>query len=97
MPGDIHGRSLSISHGQSLCVDRRNRDSDRLPARHRAARIRTDETRPESFDPIEEQPASEKPIQRLGAFLLAFYRKNGGQMDEIDAGRGLVDLLAAGA
>ncbi len=59
--------------------------------------FRSDETRPESFDPIEEQPASEKPIQRLGAFLLAFYRKNGGQMDEIDAGRGLVDLLAAGA
>ena len=27
--------------------------------------FRTDETRPESFDPIEEQPAGEKPIQRL--------------------------------
>ena len=51
----------------------------------------------ESFDSVEEQPAGEKPVQRLRALLLAFYRKAGGQMDEIDAGRGLVDLLTAGA
>jgi len=42
MPGDIHGRSLYISRGQRRYAYRRNRDNDRLPARHRNARIHTD-------------------------------------------------------
>ena len=56
-----------------------------------------DESRLESFDPVEEQPPGNKPVQRLGAFLLAFYGEACRQMDEIDAGRGLVDLLTAGS
>src|SRR3989339_2059202 len=59
--------------------------------------LRGDDTGPDPFDPVEEQPAGEKPVQRLGAFPLAFNGQAGGQMDEMDAGRGLVDLLAAGA
>jgi hypothetical protein len=34
--------------------------------------FRSDQTGPESFDPVEEYPTGEKPVQRLGAFLLAF-------------------------
>jgi len=40
MPANIRGRSLCISRGQTRCVNYRNRDSDRSPARHRAARSR---------------------------------------------------------
>jgi len=41
MPGGIRGRSLCISRGQTRYADRRNRDSDRSPARYMAARSRT--------------------------------------------------------
>jgi hypothetical protein len=59
--------------------------------------FRGDETDLQSFDPVEEQPAGKKPVQRLGALLLALDRKAGRQMDEMYTGRGFVDLLAAGA
>jgi hypothetical protein len=59
--------------------------------------LRADQSRLESFDPVEDQPSGKKPIESLGAFLLAFYVKAGRQVDEIDAGRGFVDLLTAGA
>ena len=41
----------------------------------------TDESRLESFDPVEEQPSGNKPVQGLGAFLLAFYGEACRQMD----------------
>jgi hypothetical protein len=59
--------------------------------------LRANQSCPESFDPVEDQPSGEKPIESLGAFLLAFYVKAGRHVDEIDAGRGFVDLLTAGA
>ena len=55
-----------------------------------------DESRPEPLDPVEEKTAGEKAVQRLGAFLLAFYGETRRQMDEKDARGGLVDLLTPG-
>jgi hypothetical protein len=40
MPGGIRGLSLCILHRQTRCADCRNQDSDRSPARYRAARSR---------------------------------------------------------
>jgi hypothetical protein len=55
-----------------------------------------DEPRPEPLDPVEENAAGEKAVQRLGTFLLAFYREARRQVDEEDARGGLVDLLPPG-
>jgi len=50
----------------------------------------------EPFDPVEEETAGYEAVQRLGAFLLAFDGQPSGQVDQLNAGGGLVDLLAAG-
>ena len=56
-----------------------------------------DPTGLDTFNPVQQQPSGEKSVQGLRAFLLAFDGKPRRYMNEIDAGGGLVDLLAAGA
>jgi len=46
--------------------------------------------------PVHENAAGEISIDRLRAVFLAFYENAGGSMQQLDAGGGLVDMLAAG-
>jgi hypothetical protein len=50
-----------------------------------------------ALNPVQKQPPGEKAVQGLGALLLAFDGKPRGGVDEIDAGGGFIDFLAAGA
>jgi len=38
------------------------------------------------FYPVKQKTTGEKAVEGLGAFLLAFYRKTGRQVDNINAG-----------
>jgi hypothetical protein len=49
-----------------------------------------------SFQLFAEQGAGEVAVEVAGTFALAFYLDSGGEVFEIDAGRGFVDFLATG-
>ena len=50
-----------------------------------------------SVDLIEQEPAGQKTIERLGSLLLAFDPDPRGAMVQHDAGCNFIDVLAAGA
>ena len=48
-----------------------------------------------ALDLVDQDAAGQEPVEGLGAFLLALDLGAGGEMLEVDAGRDLVDVLAA--